>query len=401
MKTQNTQKIFKIIMLIILTAVITFMITTIGMYNVLGKNKVKYIITGSNNTSDIGKKLESYKEFIEDKYIGEIDEEKMVKSAIKGYVEGLDDIYSEYISPDEMKEYMETTNGKYVGVGIYIASTKTNQIIILSPIKGSPAEEAGLRSADIITKVNGVEYTGEELSEASSAMKGEEGTKVKIEILRGEETLEFDIERRTVRVNSIETNTLENDIGYIEITSFDDGTYEEFKQKYNELKQKNIKSLIIDLRNNGGGIVQESLKIADMMVEKGKTLLITTSKHEGEDVTKASDDKEINIPIIFLVNENTASASEILVAAVKENEENCTIVGAKTYGKGVIQTIYNLLDGGGLKLTTNEYFTPNRNTINKVGIEPDYAVSLPEGKTLYEIEESEDTQLQKAIELLK
>lgn len=401
MKTQNTQRIFKIIMLVILTAVLTFMITTIAMYNVLGENKVKYIITSSNDSSSIGKKLESYKEFIEEKYLGEINEEEMIESAIKGYVEGLGDVYSEYISPDEMKEYMESTNGKYVGVGIYIASTKTNEIMILAPIKGSPAEEAGLKSGDIITKVDGVAYTGEELSNASSAMKGEEGTKVKIEIQRGEETLEFEIERRTVKVNSIDTDILENDIGYMEITSFDDGTYEEFVEKYNGLKEKNIKGLIIDLRNNGGGIVKESLEIADMMVEKGKTLLITTSKNEGEEVTKASKAKEINIPIVFLVNENTASASEILVAAVKENEENCTIVGTKTYGKGVIQTIYNLLDGGGLKLTTNEYFTPNRNTINKVGIEPDYNVELPDGKTLYEIEENEDTQLQKAVELLR
>jgi len=400
MGTEKTQRIFKIIMLVVLTALVTFMITTIGLYNVMGKDNVKYIIT-SNNTSAIGRKLESYKEFIEERYIGQIDEEKMIESAIRGYVEGLDDIYSEYISPDEMKEYMESTNGKYVGVGIYIASTQTNEIIILAPIKQSPAEEAGLKSGDIITKVDGIAYTGEELTKASNAMKGEEGTKVKIEILRGEEVLEFEIERRTVKVNCIETQILENNIGYIEIASFDDGTYDEFVEKYNELKEKNIKALIIDLRNNGGGIVQESLKIADMMVGKGKTLLITTSKNEGEEITKAKQDKIIDIPIVFLVNENTASASEILIASVKENEENCKIVGTKTYGKGVIQTIYNLLDGGGLKLTTNEYFTPYRNTINNVGIEPDYPVTLPEDKTIYDIEQSEDTQLQKAIELLK
>lgn len=400
MKKESTQRVFKVIMLVVLTAIITFMITTIALYNDAGEGKIKYIIT-SKDSSSLGKKIESYKEFIEKKYIGEIDEEKMVQSALKGYVEGLEDTYSEYISPDEMKEYMENTNGKYVGVGIYIAATVSNQIAILSPIKGSPAEEAGLRSGDIITKVNGVSYTGEELSKASSAMKGEEGTKVKIEILRGEEILEFEIERRTVQVNSIEIKMLDNNIGYMQISSFDDGTYEDFMKKYEELKNKNMTSLIIDLRNNGGGIVNESLEMADTMVSKGKTLLITTGKNEGEEITKAKKEKIINIPIVFLVNENTASASEILIAAVRENEENCVIVGTKTYGKGVIQTIFNLADGSGLKLTTNEYFTPNKNTINKVGIKPDYEVKLPDDKTVYDIEEIEDTQLQKAIELLK
>lgn len=400
MKKEGTQRIFKVIMLVVLTAIITFMITTIGLYNTIGEGKVKYIIT-PGNSSELGKKIESYKEFIEDKYIGEIDEEKMIQSALKGYVQGLEDVYSEYISPEEMKEYMENTNGKYVGVGIYISATVSNQIMILSPIKGGPAEAAGLRSGDIITKVNGEPYTGEELSEASSAMKGEEGTKVKIEILRGEENLEFEIERRTVQINSIETKMLDNNIAYMQISSFDDGTYDDFIKKYNELKTKNMKSLIIDLRNNGGGIVKESLDIADTMVGKGKTLLITTSKNEGEEITKAKKEKTIDIPIVFLVNESTASASEILVAAVRENEENCVIVGTTTFGKGIIQTIFNLADGAGLKLTTNEYFTPNKNTINKVGIKPDYEVMLPNDKTTYDIEENEDTQLQKAIELLK
>lgn len=400
MKKENTQRIFKIIMLVVLTAVVTFIITTIALYNTIGDGKIKYILA-PNDESTLSRKIESYKKFIEEKYIGEIDEDNMIENALKGYVQGLDDVYSEYISPDEMAEYLETTNGKYVGVGIYITTTESNEIIIISPIKDSPAEGAGLRSGDIITKVDGVSYTGEQLSKASTAMKGEEGTKVKIEIRRESQTLEFEIERRIVQVNSIETKIIENNIGYMEITSFDDGTYQDFMKKYNELKDKNITSLIIDLRNNGGGIVQESLDIADEMVEKGKTLLITTSKNEGEDITKAKKEKNINIPIVFLVNESTASASEILVAAVRENEENCVVVGTTTFGKGVIQTIFNLQDGGGLKLTTNEYFTPNKNIINNVGIKPDYNVILPNDKTIYDIEESEDTQLQKAIELLK
>ena len=194
---------------------------------------------------------------------------------------------------------------------------------------------------------------------------------------------------------------LENNIGYMQISTFDEGCYEEFKQNWEELNSKNINSLIIDLRNNGGGIVDEALDIADMMVEKDKVLLITKGKKEKENETKAKTDKVINIPIIILINENTASSSEILSAAVKENNNNVKIVGTKSYGKGVIQTIYTLTDGSGLKLTTNEYFTPNHNTINKIGITPDIEVEFPKEENLYTVEKKNDTQLQKAIELLK
>ena len=187
----------------------------------------------------------------------------------------------------------------------------------------------------------------------------------------------------------------------MEISSFDEGSYDEFKQKWEELKSKNINSLIIDLRNNGGGIVDEAINIADMMVEKDKTLLITSNKNKTEEITKSKQEKIIDIPIVFLVNENTASSSEILSAAVKENNEKVKIVGITTYGKGVIQTIYKLTDGSGIKLTTNAYYTPNHNEINKIGIIPDIEVELPEGEDLYSIKKENDTQLQKAIETIK
>lgn len=399
MKSENTQKIFKTIMIIVLTAIITFIITSITLYNTIGNSNVKYI---SSDTSSIGKTIQYFKNFIEKKYIGNIDENKMLESAIKGYVDGLEDEYSEYITADEMKEYLEDAKGNYVGIGVYIANnTQTNQIIVLMPIKGTPAEEAGLKSGDVITKIDGISYTGEELSKASNALKQQEGTKAKIEIIRDEETLEIEVERKSIKVNHIESKIINNNIGYIDIATFDEGCYDEFVENWNSLKEKNVKSLIIDLRNNGGGIVDEAINIADLMVDKNKTLLITTEKNEEESITKSKKDKIIDLPIVILVNENTASASEILTGALRDNLENLKVIGKTTYGKGVIQTIFSLKDGSGLKLTTNEYFTPKHTTINKTGIKPDVEVEFPTDKTLYNIEEKDDTQLQKAIELLK
>lgn len=398
MKSEKTNKIYKIVMLVILTAIITFILTSVLMYNVIGKQNVKNI----NSTSSIERTFENFRKFIKNKYIGTIDENKMLESAIKGYVEGIGDEYSEYITAEEMKEYMEETNGKYVGIGIYIANnTETNQIVVLMPMKDSPAEEAGIKAGDIITKIDGVEYKGEDLTKASNALKQEEGTKAKVEILRDKETIELEVERRTIKINHIESEIISNNIGYMQISTFDDGCYEEFEQKLQELKSKNIKSLIIDLRNNGGGIVEEAINIADLFVEKDKTLLITTEKDNQEEITKAKKDKTIDVPVVILVNKNTASASEILAAGIKENCNKVTIVGKTTYGKGVIQTIFTLTDGSGLKLTTNEYFTPNHNKINKVGIKPDIEVEFPEGESIYTIEQGKDTQLQKAIEILK
>ena len=194
---------------------------------------------------------------------------------------------------------------------------------------------------------------------------------------------------------------LEGNIGYIEFSSFDEGTAEEFKNKFNELKSQGITSLIIDLRNNGGGIVDEALKIAGYAVDKGTTLLYEVDKDGNETEEKSEVDKIIDMPIVILVNENTASSSEILSGALKDLGK-AKIVGTKTYGKGVIQQILTLADGSGLKITTEEYLTPNRTKINKVGIEPDETVELPDTvENILNVEREEDTQLQKAIEILK
>jgi len=391
---------YKIVMLVVLVAVITFIATTLFMYKYVGEN-VKYVQVSSGDKG-IGNTLASFRKIIDQKFLGEIDEQKILNETIRGYIKGLNDPYTEYMTKDEMEEFSQDVMGNFTGIGIYLTKDiEKNAVIVISPIKDTPAHKAGILPGDIITKVDGVSYTGEQLTEASNKIKGEIGTSVKLEILRDGKTMEFEVTREHIKINHVESKVLENNIGYIEFNSFDEGCSKEFKEKLEELKGKNITSLIIDIRNNGGGLVTEALEIADFIVEKDATLLITTDKKQKEEITKAKTDPMINIPVVLLTNSSSASASEILAGALKDNNK-ATIVGEKTYGKGVIQELLTLTDGSGLKITTNEYFTPNRNKINKVGITPDVEVKIDEkvqGQLV--IEEKDDTQLQKAIEILK
>ena len=403
MEEQKRFKTYKIIMLVVLVAFITFLVTSIVMYQYFTNDSFgKSIVEKSEQTSDIAETLEDYRKIIDKYYLGDIDEEKLKEGAIAGYIKGLDDEYTEYISKEDMADYMADATGNFVGVGVYmVQDTEANKIMVLSPIKGSPAEKAGLQPGDYIIAVDGVTYTGEQMTEASNKIKGETGTTVKLQIQRKDETLDIELTRENIKVNPVEGEVLENNIGYIEFSSFDDGTAEEFKTKFEELQGKGIKSLIIDLRNNGGGIVDEALEIANYILDKDSVILYEVDKNNNETVEKTTDDQIINMPIVILTNENTASSSEILAGALKDHKK-ATIVGEKTYGKGVIQRLLTLPDGSGLKITSEKYLTPNRTEINKVGIEPDEKVELPETVTnILNLEKNEDTQLQKAIEILK
>ena len=404
MEEKRRFKVYKIIMLVVLVSFITFLVTSIGMYKYFTENKSvgKSIILTSTESNNIDKKIDKYRKIIQQYYLGEIDEQKLEEGAIKGYIEGLNDPYTEYISKEDMKEYMEDTMGNFVGIGIYMVKDQdANKIRVLSLIKNTPAEKAGILPGDLIVSVDGIQYTADEMSVASNKIKGEEGTTVKLEILRGTETLNFEIAREGIKVNPVEGKVLEKNIGYIEFSSFDESTAEDFKTKFEELQKQGIKSLIIDLRNNGGGIVEQALKIADYIAEKDSVLLYEVDKNNNEKVKKSQNSPIINMPIIVLTNGNTASSSEILAGALKDLGK-AKIVGTKTYGKGVIQQIMTLPDESGLKITTEKYLTPSRAEINKIGIEPDEKVELPESvKSEFLLEEKDDTQLQKAIEILK
>ena len=401
------QRIYKIIMLVILTAFLTCILTTIYITNKNGTSNDKQSISSlfgieSSNDNQLTKSIKYIKTILDKYYLNDIDEDKAIEGALEGYVSSLGDPYTEYIPKDEMEDYKNNLMGNYVGVGIYMAqNSKDNTIVVLTPIKYSPAEEAGIQPGDIIKKINGVEYTGENMTAAANSIKGEEGTSVTLEIQRGQEIKTFELTRKKITTNPVIAEKLENNIGYLEVTSFDEDTAENFKAKYEELKSQGITSLIIDLRNNGGGLVEQALKIADYIVPKGEDLLVTVDKDKNEKVERSEEDVLIDMPIVVLVNGNSASSSEILAGALKDLNE-ATVVGTTTYGKGVIQQLLTLRSGAGLKVTVEEYYTPNRTKINGVGIEPNEKVELPENvSNPLLVQRDEDTQLQKAIEILK
>lgn len=400
MDLEKRQKIYRTIMLVVIVATVTFVCTTLFMYQYAGNN-IKYVPISSKD-GGISTTLASFRKIIDQKFLGEIDEQKVLQETIKGYIKGLDDPYTEYMTKEEMQEFSSDVMGNFDGIGIYLTKdVERNVIIIISPIKDSPASKAGILPGDIITKVDDISYTGEQLTEASNKIKGETGSTVKLEILRDGKLLNFDIKRENIKINHVEGKMINEQIGYIEFNSFDQGCSEEFKQKLEELKYRNMKSLIIDIRNNGGGLVDEALEIGDYLTDKGSTLLITTNKNGKEEIDKSENDPIVNVPIVILTNEHSASASEILAGALKDNGK-AKLVGTTTYGKGVIQELLTLTDGSGLKITTNEYFTPNHSKINEIGITPDIEVKLDDSlKGELDIEESKDTQLQKAIETLK
>lgn len=402
MEKSRGQKVYKLIMLIMIVILITSLITAYGTYQYLSNKGTVRSGKSSSDLSGLEYTLAKFRSELEKKYIGEIDDEELIDGAIKGYVAALGDPYTIYYTKKEMKEIMQETNGNYVGIGIYMTfNTKLNAIEIIKPIEDSPAEKAGILQGDLITKVDGEGYTGEQMEEASNKIKGEEGTTVKLEILRNGETKEYEITRKKILISHITTKILENNIGYIAISDFDGGCANEFETKYKKLKEQGITKLIIDIRNNGGGIVDEALDILELITDKGSTLLITTNKNGEEEVTTSTENSTINMPIVLLTNGYSASASEILAGALKDNNK-ATLVGTTTYGKGVIQELHQLTDGSGLKITTNEYFTPNHNAINKIGIEPDVEIELSDkAKGTLNLKDEDDNQLQKAIEILK
>lgn len=346
-------------------------------------------------------KINKIENLIDQYYLFDIDKNKQQEGAVEGYVKALGDPYSKFLTKEEMDSLNQQTEGEYAGVGIVVTPSETGAITVVSAIKGSPAFEKGIKKDDIILKINGKDYNASQMNDAVKVMKGKPNTDVKLTIARMEnktsKIFDVNITRRMISLTTVNSQKI-GDIGYINITQFDRKTDKEFIEQYENLKKQNVKSIVLDLRNNPGGLLDSTVKIADYLLPQG-VIVKTVDKNKKEDVQK-SDSSEQNLPMVVLVNGSSASASEILTGALKDYKK-ATIVGEKTFGKGIVQTIIPMEKGEGLKLTISEYFSPNGNKIHKQGVKPDVEIKLDEKAKGIGVEfMKEDNQLQKALEIL-
>ncbi|MDO4551963.1 MAG: S41 family peptidase [Bacillota bacterium] len=335
---------------------------------------------------------------IQEHFYVETDEEALMEGIYEGAFLGLNDIYSEYLTPSEMEDLMIATTGELEGVGVTVTPSEDGNILVLAPVDGSPAARAGIRPGDLIVAVDGTEYSGDTINAAVSAMRGPAGTGVELTVLRDGELLEFSLVRAVITQSSVTSEELEDGISRISITSFTDSTSEDFGEILRDLELAGTAGLVIDLRDNPGGVVDGAVEVADLLLEAG---VVTYMENQaGEKTYYHSEAGATDIPFVLLVNGNTASGSEILAAAVKDNSD-APLVGTVTYGKGIVQEIIPLEAGDGIKLTVLQYFSPLGSSIHQVGIEPDYVVELEEEDFDEEGNLIRDRQMEKALELLR
>lgn len=353
---------------------------------------------GRTVSSKTEKKLDRIKGLIDEAYLGDADEKQLEQGIYEGYVGGLDDPYSVYYDEENTKSLMESTEGEYDGIGTVLTQSRDTGIVTLTHVyDGSPAMEAGLKDGDILYKVEDTEVTGMELSEVASRVRGEGGTKVNLTVLRGERGEEITVTavRGKIEVQTVETRMLEGHIGYMSVSEFDSVTYDQYIKGLDKLTGEGMKGLVVDLRGNPGGNLNTVCDMLDVMLPKGLIVYIQDKNGEKQEMT-SDDENQFTLPMTVLVNENSASASEIYAGAIQDYGLG-KIVGTQTYGKGVVQRIYDLKDGTCVKLTIAEYYTPKGRNINGKGITPDVEVS-------YEFDEKNpeaDNQLERAVEELK
>lgn len=340
---------------------------------------------------------------VDNYYLEDVDPKVFADGIYKGFIASLNDPYSTYYTAEEYKALMESSSGVYHGIGATVSqNTKTGVITIVKPFKNGPAYEAGILPGDIIYMVEGEEVTGADLSEVVSKMKGKEGTKVRVSVLREGETkpMEFTITRKKIEVPTIDYKMLDDKIGYIVISEFDEITVSQFKAAVDDLEKQGMKGLVIDVRNNPGGLLDSVCKMLDRLLPKG-LLVYTEDKYGNREEERAKDADKLEVPLAVIINGNSASASEIFAGAVQDYGIG-TVVGTTSFGKGIVQKVIPLTDGTAVKLTISKYFTPKGRNIHGTGITPDIEVELDEElQKLVEIPFEKDTQLQEAIKAVK
>lgn len=321
-------------------------------------------------------KLDEVKSILDGYYYKDLDETELIDGAIQGLLSGTGDVYTYYYPQESWKTLWEDDSGKYAGIGIQmLGDYQTNLVTVTRVFKGTPAEAAGIRKGDVLYLVEELEVTVSTMQDAVNIMRGVSGETVHVEMLREGEVIPFDIIKAEITVNRVESMMLDNDIGYIAHYEFAGGSYEDFKKAHDELAAQGMKALIIDLRDNGGGWVDDGVKLADMFLDK--QVVFYTESREGKQETFTTEGKT-ELPLVLLVNGNSASTSEIVSGALQDYER-ATLVGTQTFGKGVIQMVLELSDGKtGFQFTSAQYFTPDGNQVHENGITPDILVEMPE-----------------------
>ncbi len=378
MKNNIEKRFFKTILVVLVTAIVTsFVLVNVGFLGFVPPAEYKRYA-----------KYKALEQSIKREFYKKPDEKKLEEATYKGLFSGLDDVYSAYYTADEMKQLLEVATGKYVGIGFVVGADKaTGAIRVESVMNNSPAKESGVKKGDLVVAVNGKKYSYMEMDIAVKNIRGPENTSVKITFLRDGKKIDKTITRKEIKIVSIESKMLEDKIGYINIKSFEEETAEDFRKALASLEAQGMKALIIDVRDDGGGLLTVVEDICDRIL--GKAVIVYTKDRQGKkEYLKSSDKEKIDKPIVVLTNRSSASASEILTGAVLDNKAGISI-GETTYGKGLVQGMLKLKDGSGYKLTTAQYFTPNGNYIDKKGIKPTIEVK------------DKDQQLPKAIEYLK
>lgn len=354
-------------------------------------------------SSQVEDKITEIETLVQNYYLNDIDTDQVENYLYKGMIVGLDDPYAAYYTKEEYQSLMDSTNGSYYGIGVEMSQNMTTGIITITRVfEGSPAEEAGLLPGDVIYRVDDEEVTGEDLTKVVSKVKGAEGTTIPISVAREGESdyLTFDVERRMIEISTVAHKLLDGNIGYISVTSFDDVTVNQFLAALDDLENQGETALIIDLRNNGGGLVSSACSMLDRLLPEG-LIVYTEDKYGNREEATSDAENYLSLPMTVLVNGNSASASEIFAGAVKDYHW-ATLVGTTTYGKGIVQRIFDLGDGTAAKITISKYYTPAGNNIHGIGIEPDVEVEIPtEAYDDGVVTEDEDAQLQKALELLR
>lgn len=328
---------------------------------------------------------------VREQYLTPVSTDQLVDGAIKGMVSSLNDPYSVYMEPSTFSSLQEQIRGSFGGLGILVG-LKNQALTVVRTYPGTPAAKAGLKAGDVISRIGDKDTKGIDLETAVNIMRGAIGSKVTIGLERQGLTKEYTLTREEIAVPTVEGKLLPNSkTGYIIISQFSENTGNEFVSTLNQLRQEGMDALILDLRDNPGGELTAAVKVADQLLGKGPVVYI--QYRSGATDTYESDAKALNLPLVVLVNKGSASAAEILAGAVKDTQVG-TLVGTRTFGKGIVQTVFPLANGAGLKLTTARYLTPAKHDINKKGIEPDVVVNQPENAT-------KDLQMEKALELIK